>query len=532
MGGQDDDRDERADASGAPADGDASATLILRRVGIDTYRENVAYLHRDCAIYRAEGFQALTKVEVSTDGRRILAVLNVVDDPAIVGVGGLGLSEEALSALGAVAGESVRIRHAEAPASMEAVRRKIDGERLSAEDFSAIAKDIAERRYAKMEIAAFLVASGQTGLDRDEVMYLTRAMVAQGEQLRWSGGIVADKHCIGGIPGNRTSMLVVPIVAAHGMLIPKTSSRAITSPSGTADTMEVLAQVDLSPVHLHDVASVTHGALAWGGRANLAPVDDILISVERPLAIDYPGQMVASILSKKIAAGATHLIIDIPVGPTAKVRRMRDALSLRKLFEYVADRLGLFVQVVITDGRQPIGRGIGPVLEARDVMQVLQNDPDAPSDLRQKALRLAGRVIEFDPDVRGGEGFDIARNILDSGRALAKMQEIIAAQGRQTEHFEPGPLTEDVCADRGGTVVAIDNLQLARVARLAGAPMDKGAGVDLLHKLGDEVAEGDVLYRVHARFPADFGFARALVARDTGFRIGDADAVPGVVAEF
>lgn len=508
------------------------ATLTLRRVAIDTYRENVAYLNRECGFYRAEGFQALAKVEVCAGERHILAVLNVVDDEALVAPGELGLSEEAFTSLGLEAGTAVRVLHAEPPASMEAVRRKIEGERLTTAEFKAIARDIAERRYAKMEIAAFLVASGQTGLDREEIMSLTHAMVSQGERLRWHGDLAADKHCIGGIPGNRTSMLVVPIVAAHGMLIPKTSSRAITSPAGTADTMEVLAQVELPPNRLHDVVSRHRGSLAWGGTANLAPVDDILISVERPLGLDYPGQMVASILSKKIAAGSTHLIIDIPVGPTAKVRHMREALALRKLFEYVGDRLGLFVQVVITDGRQPVGRGIGPVLEARDVMQVLQNDPAAPADLRQKALRLAGRVIEFDPDVRGGDGFDIARDILDSGRALTKMQDIIEAQGRQKEHFEPGSLVLEVPAEKSGVVTAIDNFQMARIARLAGAPMDKGAGVDLLKKLGDPVTKGELLYRVHAQFPSDFRFARSMVESDSGYRVGTIDEIPEIFAEF
>jgi thymidine phosphorylase len=514
-------------------DSAGTGTLTLRRVGIDTYRENVAYLHRQCEVYRAEGFQALAKVEIRGEGDRyIMAVLNVVDDEALVGPDELGLSEEAIAALGLELGAPVRVCHAEPPASMEAVRRKIEGERLNAEEYLAIARDIAERRYAKMEIAAFLVASGQTGLDRDEVMNLTRAMVAQGDRLHWHGDLVADKHCVGGLPGNRTSMLVVPIVAAHGLLIPKTSSRAITSPSGTADTMEVLARVELPPAKLHSVVRQERGALIWGGTANLAPVDDILISVERPLGLDYQGQMVASILSKKIAAGSTHLVIDIPVGTSAKVRHMRDALALRKLFEYVADCLGLFVQVIVTDGRQPVGRGIGPVLEARDVMQVLENDPDAPSDLRQKALRLAGRVIEFDPDVRGGDGFDIARDILDSGRALAKMQRIIEAQGRQERHFEPGHLVREVVAERAGTVIAIDNYQMARIARMAGAPMDKGAGVDLLRKLGDPVEKGEPLYRVHASFPADFRFAGNLVDSDSGYRLGTPDQVPTVFAEF
>src|SRR5690606_33404041 len=207
----------------------------------------------------------------------------------------------------------------------------------------------------------------------------------------------------------------------------------ITSPAGTADTMEVLAEVELPLDRMKEIARATHGCLAWGGTADLSPADDILISVERPLGIDSPGQMVASILSKKIAAGVTHLVLDIPVGPTAKVRSMSAAQRLKRLFEYVAARLRLELDAVITDGRQPIGRGIGPVLEARDVMQVLANDPEAPHDLRQKALRLAGRVIEFDPDVRGGDGYRIARDILESGRALAKMNAIIDAQGRRAE---------------------------------------------------------------------------------------------------
>ena len=466
------------------------------------------------------------------NGSRIVAVLNVVDDESLVATEQLGLSEEAFAALNMAEGAAVDIRHATPPASMDAVRRKIAGERLSASELQSIARDIAERRYAKMEIAAFLVASGQSGLDRGEVMDLTRAMVSQGERLRWDRDLVADKHCIGGIPGNRTSMLVVPIVAAHGMLIPKTSSRAITSPSGTADTMEVLADVELTPARLRDVAHRHNGALIWGGTADLAPVDDILISVERPLGVDYPGQMVASILSKKIAAGSTHLVIDIPVGPSAKVRHMRDAQALRKLFEYVADSLGLFLEVVVTDGRQPVGRGIGPVLEARDVMQVLQNDPAAPQDLRQKSLRLAGRIIEFDPDVRGGNGFDIARDILDSGRALASMQRIIEAQGKRSQPIAPGSLVREVTAEKSGTVIAIDNYQLARIARMAGAPLDKGAGVDLLKKLGDHVQQGEPLYRVHACFEADFGFAGALIDEDGGYRIGDDSQLPPMFAEF
>lgn len=500
-------------------------TLQLRRIDIDTYHENVAYLHRECGVYRAEGFQALSKIQVSANGSKVLAVLNVVDDTSIVLPTELGLSEQAFAHLKSGEGSYVTVDHAELPKSMDAVRRKINGDRLDQEDFISITQDIVDARYSKMEMAAFLVATGQNNLDRDELFYLTRAMLESGDRMDWHEALVADKHCIGGIPGNRTSMLVVPIVAAHGMLIPKTSSRAITSPAGTADTMEILAEVNLTPAQLHDIVSRERGCLAWGGTAKLAPVDDMLISVERPLGIDSQGQMVASILSKKLAAGSTHLLIDIPVGPTAKVRQMRQALALRKLFEFVGDRLDIHLEVMITDGSQPIGRGIGPFLEARDVMQVLQNDPDAPADLRQKSLNLAGRIIEFDPDVRGGQGYAIARDILESGRALVKMNALIQAQGAKVVDLRPSPLCREIIATSDGVVNAIDNFQMAKIARMAGAPMMKKAGVDLLKKLGDPVKKGELLYRIHAEFPADFKFAQQLAEQNNGYGIGKEEKI-------
>ncbi len=504
----------------------STATLSLIRVAIDTYHENVAFMHRDCPAYKAEGFQALNKIEIQQDGARILAVLNVVDDENIVPPHALGLSEQAFANLGLPENTQVTVNHAEPPHSMEHVRAKLGGNRLEQSKFDEIIGDIATNRYSKTEIAAFIVAVSEAGLDREEVLYLTRAMISSGQQLDWRESRVVDKHCIGGIPGNRTSMIVVPIVAAFGLLCPKTSSRAITSPAGTADTMEVLAEVNLPKERLDQIVREQRGCLAWGGTADLAPADDVLISVERPLGIDSQAQMVASILSKKSACGSTHLLIDIPTGPHAKVRSMNQALQLRKLFEYVGDRIGLVTEVMITDGRQPVGRGIGPVLEARDVMQVLDNDPDAPHDLREKSLRLAGRMIEFHADVRGGNGYQIARDILESGRAHAKMMNIIEAQGAPRQHYETGTLTRDIVADRDGLVVSISNQVLSRVARLAGAPMDKGAGVLLLKKLGDRVEAGEPLYRIHAQFSADFDFALRHAGRDTGYRIGqDAEEI-------
>jgi thymidine phosphorylase len=391
---------------------------------------------------------------------------------------------------------------------------------LSNAEIGAIVEDIAHYRYSDMEIAAFLIGSASF-MTSGELLALSRAMAHAGTQLKWDHEIVVDKHCIGGIPGNRTSMVVVPIVAAHGLMIPKTSSRAITSPAGTADTMEVLARVDLGVDEMKEVVNACHGCLVWGGHVNLSPADDILISVERPLAIDTREQMVASIMSKKIAAGSTHLLVDLPVGPAAKLTSTVEAMRVRKLFEFVGDHFGIAVEAVITDGRQPIGNGIGPVLEAQDVMAVLANEEAAPRDLREKSLRLAAHLLDYDPELRGGSGYTRARELLDSGAALKQMHKIIEAQGPSNCVADIGSLTADIAAERDGVVEAIDCLRLNRLARTAGAPIDKGAGIKVFKKIGDRVEQGEPLYCIHAFDDAQFDLARAGAAADAGYVVGN-----------
>jgi len=479
--------------------------MKLRPIKIDTYREPIIFLRKDSELCRAQGFQAMSKVEIHADGQLLVGVLNVTDE-GLLKKGEVGVCEYAFEKLGLPAGQDVEVRHPEPLRSVQLIRKKINGEPLRREDYERIIQDIVENRYSKVELTAFVVACAQAPLDREEIFYLSDAMVAQGQSLSWGRQMVVDKHCIGGIPGNRTTMIVVPIVAAHGLTIPKTSSRAITSPSGTADTMETLANVDLSLAQMRDIVERENGCLAWGGGFALSPADDIIIRVEKPLSIDAPGQMIASILSKKKAAGSTHVLIDIPVGPTAKIHSYNQAYHLRKLFEYVGHRMGLMVETMITDGSQPIGRGIGPVLEARDIMAILSNDPKAPQDLRKKGLDLAGRVLEFDINIRGGSGRRLAEEILSSGRAYEKMQRIIAGQGPKGP-CELGTHVKSAKASRTGTIAGLNNHLFAQCAKLAGAPGDSGAGIDLLTKTGDPVREGQTLFRIHAEEDADLGFA-------------------------
>lgn len=496
-------------------------TLKLKRIAIDTYKENVVYLHRDCEIYQSQGFQALNKIELYTEQppSQVFAVLNVVDGDCIISPNEIGLSKQVFKQLNQPEGSPIQVRQATQPKSFSFVHRKISGDRLKESEYLSIIQDINANRYSKIEITAYLIGCAESEMDREEVLYLTQAMIKTGERIDWNGAMITDKHCIGGIPGNRTSLLIIPIVAAYGLLMPKTSSRAITSPAGSADTMEALANVELSITQLKKIVKQHGGCLAWGGTAKLAPVDDILITVERPLSMDSPGQMVASILSKKMAAGITHLIIDIPVGPTAKMHSYSKATKLRKLFEYVGDNLGLHLEVIMTDGTQPIGFGIGPNLEAKDIMQVLENNPLASKHLKEKAIQLAGRIIEFDSKVRAGQGYIIARDILESGRALEKFKNIIDAQGPNPNPITVGALQYDIKAAKNGIIKSIDNFIVAHIARLAGAPIDKSSGIYLHKKVGDSVQKDEPLYTVYAEFEADFGFAKEAARQNSGFEI-------------
>lgn len=502
----------------APSGTIPRSRLKIRFSNIDTGRENVVIVSRHSHALRPDVFRGFSRIELRCGDKSLLATLLITDDDAVVGSDELGLAAPAFRRLNEPEGTLVSISPAPLPASLDAVRAKIEGHTLDPRQIQAIVDDLVHYRYSDVEIAAFLIGCARF-LTTEELLALTRAMAAAGTQLRWQQNIVVDKHCIGGIPGNRTSMIVVPIVAAHGLPIPKTSSRAITSPAGTADTMEMLARVDIGISEMKNIVASCNGCLIWGGHVNLSPADDILISVERMLSLDTNEQMVASIMSKKLAAGVTHLLIDIPIGPSSKVTNVGDALRLRKLFELVGSSFGIAVDVVTTDGRQPVGYGIGPALEADDVMAVLENRQDAPADLREKSLTLAAQLLEYDPDLRGGAGYSRARELLESGAALKKMRDIIAAQGPSVCAAEPGPMQSDVLARTDGTVAEIDCLRINRIARTAGAPIDKGAGIKILKKIGEHVYRTEPLYRIYSCDPSGYDLAIQAAADNSGFTI-------------
>ncbi|MBU2097776.1 MAG: thymidine phosphorylase family protein [Gammaproteobacteria bacterium] len=480
--------------------------LYLTRLGIDTHQEPVLYMREDCYVCRAEGFDAQGRVQIHCGDRSIIATLNIIKGD-LLSHQKAGLSESAWKLLNATEGEKAVFRHAPPVESMSHVRGKLYGKALSDIGAREIIEDISRGHYSDIQLSAYVTACAANNLSIAETIHVTRAMVEAGRRFNWGDGrIIVDKHCVGGLPGNRTTPIVVAIVAANGLVMPKTSSRAITSPAGTADTMETLTEVNLGFDRMRDVVEKEGACLAWGGSVALSPTDDIIIRVERALDLDSEGQLVASVISKKVAAGSTHVLIDIPVGPTAKVRSPELAEKLAAALTEAGTAMGLRIKTLISDGSQPVGYGIGPALEAHDVLAVLKNEEAAPQDLRHRALTLAAAMLEMGQVCDARDGLALATQTLDSGKAWQKFKAICEAQGGLREPPRAAHI-HTIVAPRAGVVAMLNNRVISRLASLAGAPVAKAAGVYMHVRLGDVVEQGQALISIHAEASGELEYA-------------------------
>ncbi len=377
------------------------------------------------------------------------------------------------------------------------IYRKTCGAHLSRSDYEQLLPAIIQNTFPLSDVQAFLIACTER-LEEDEVISIAYARTLLYPRIQWSQAMVMDKHSLGGILGNRVSMVVIPIIAAYGLMIPKTSSRAITSAAGTADTMEVLAKVDLDFEELKACVNATNACIVWNGKLNHSVLDDAMNPMTRSFGLDTRNWSVASILSKKFTAGSTHVVIDIPYVSSGKVKTFDEANQLAQLFERVGQAIGLVVKAFPTDGRIPIGCGVGPSLEVRDILQVLQNDPQASQNLVEKSLFFTAHLLALDERVGNFEtGYQIAKGFIKSGAALQSMQTIIAHQGKMPEQSRKVYMLE-VCSDQDGFVSAIDDHRISGIARLAGAPLLKSAGIDLKTLTGEAVQIGQTLYVIQS----------------------------------
>lgn len=445
------------------------------------------------------GVHPLDHVRIYCERGSLAAVANITS--TLLNRGEVGVFTEVAKALALKDGDLVNAVPSERPQSIAYIRKKMNGQKLSGEEIRVIIKDIVDNNLSDIELSAYVSAIEMRGMDMDEITDMVKAMVETGEAIVFEKSPIVDVHSIGGLPGNKYALLTIPIVAANGITIPKTSSRAITSPSGIADTMEVLAPVSLTPQKIKFIAESVGGTLVWGGSVNLAPADDKIIRAEYPLSLDPKSQVLASIMAKKKAAGIELLLIDIPMGKGAKVETEDEARLLAQDFVELGRRVGIRVECAVTYGSQPLGRAIGPALEAREALMALEGKY-APRSLVEKSCALAGILLEMAGVVERSKGKELAEETLRSGKALSKLREIMAAQGGNpgitSDDIKIGKYSYDMTAWEDGYVQMVNNSAVIQICRTAGAPKDKGAGMVLWAKMGSQVKRGDRLYTIYA----------------------------------
>jgi len=387
------------------------------------------------------------------------------------------------------------------PLSIETLKKKMMGKPASYDEIYSVIKDIADGKLGQIETTYYAASSFVKPYSLQELYFVAKAMAETGEKFNLKRK-VADKHSVGGLAGNRITPIIIPIVASLGITMPKTSSRAITSPAGTADTMEVLCKVGFNLKEIKQIIRKTNGCLVWGGGLRMAPADDKIIKVSRPLALEPYDKMIVSILAKKVATGVDYLVVDIPVGETCKVPKLSHAREIEKKFISLGKKFKMKVKVVTTPAKEPIGRGIGPALEARDVLRVLQQHKYRPLDLEKKSCMLAGELLELYGHCKKGQGFKIAQEQVKSGKAWQKLNQIIVAQGGKDDINSEEVMQEveryEIHAKKAGKINFIDNKAINEVCMNLGAPIDKFAGIHTHVRYNQKVKKGAKLFTMYA----------------------------------
>jgi putative thymidine phosphorylase len=444
------------------------------------------------------GIQSRDRIFIKTllkKPKEVFTFVNTID--GLVKENEIAVSSETKERISLKNGQRVFVGLAKDPKSVVFIRKKLDGRRLSGLEINEIVKDIVSNSLEESEIALFVSAIYEQGMNFQETVNLTKAILNTGFQVDLPYKIIADKHCIGGIPGNRTTPIIVSICAAAGLIMPKNSSRAITSAAGTADVIEAVARVDFTPKEIRKIVRKTNACMVHGGGLGMVPADSKIIQVEKILKIDPGAQLLSSIMSKKLAAGSTHVVIDIPCGRGAKFTRKK-AFELKKGFEKLAQYFKIKLRCIITDGTQPIGNGIGPMLEIMDIIKVLDPMQQGPRDLEYKSLMLSGALLEMAGKSRKGEGIEMAKEILYSGRAFEKFKEIIRAQHGSLRRIKPAKYKKEVIADKSGTIREIVNQDISTLARIAGSPEDKMAGVFIYCHVGAKLEKGQNFLTIYS----------------------------------
>lgn len=437
----------------------------------------------------------------------------------LVKEGEIGLFNEVSRRIEVEDGDVVGVDYLERSGAIKAIVKKLLRNDLNEEEIQTIIEGIVSNHLGTIETTYFAAAGFSPGFNDKELYYLTKAMAATGDTINWKTELgidqVVDKHSIGGIPAKGVTPILVAIVSSLGLVVPDAPTRAITAPAGTADVMEVLCPVTFTRDEVVKLVKKEGACIVWGGGLDIAPADDILIRIEKPLGIELYDKFIVSILAKKVAMGINHLVLDLPTGPDTKVEYDHEVPVIRRKFMTLAQQFGIKLEVVGRHPLSPDGRGVGPVLEARDVLMVLEQSKDRYLPLEATAVKLAGTLLELAGHSRNGKGEEVARKQLTSGKALEKFKKIIANQGGDpsvtSETLPAGDVIFVDYAENSGEVVDIENKAVREVAQALGCPHNKKAGIFFYKQVGEEVKKGDKLLKMYSTSTERLDTAKALL---------------------
>jgi AMP phosphorylase len=461
------------------------------------------------------GWKAGDRVRVknvaAVKSKDLIAILDISYSDSIVAPGEVGIFLDTGRTF-KLSGE-VSIHPVETPASFEFIQKKIKGGKLSSEEINSVVSDSISGYLSQIELASFITAVSIKGMDNEEMTALSFAETRSGDIFDF-GPEVFDKHSTGGVPGNKVSLIIVPIVAAAGLIIPKTSTRAITSPSGTADSMEVLAPVAFNSEELEKIVSKLKACIVWGGALDISPADNVLIEIERPLHMDPVGLMIPSILTKKLSMGVKKLVLDIPVGGGTKFPTINDGEKFAHLFKEIAKNVGVECDCALTLAHQPIGHSIGPAIEAKEALTLLRDYSEGPGSLIEKSTSLAGIILEMGGKAERGQGQILAKDILRSGKAYEKMKQIIEVQGGDPnllpENIDIGPYIKEFYATKEGHITEVNNAIINQIAKAAGCPHSKISGVEIFKKQGARIGEGELIFKIYSNSQSNLNKAEKI----------------------
>ncbi len=488
-------------------------------IDVQTGDELAVYLHRKDA--GDHGIRDKDRLILSwKGGSPTVVAVNLTS--TLIKPGRIGLCHDFKKKTKIKNSELVRLQLLGTPESVKYIAKRLQGEELSYQEVFEIVKDIVDERLDDATIAFYLSKIFFSSISDMEIFHLTKAMVETGDQFNFEDKIIVDKHSTGGLAGNRITPIIVAIISALGLTIPKTSSRAVTSPAGTADTFEVLAPVSFSSKEIKKLLVKNNAFLIWGADG-IAPADDRIIEIANELPVEPFSKLVTSIMAKKIAMGVKYLIVDIPINPTAKVKSIEEAREIEKLFLHIGKLFNIKIKVVFYASFGPIGRGVGPALEARDVLRVLQQKENRPMDLQKKAVYYCAEMLKLTGKAKGSEAHRMALECLSSGKAWQQMQRIIKTQGGNpnidSEKIKFGKFIHEVKSEEKGSIRAIDNKALGWVNRSLGNPTIKEAGTYLDRSIGESVEKGDTLFTIYATSQSRLNFALEAIKKNKIYHV-------------